>query len=225
MLAHEGAAIAALHRQVDRPPFDLIPLTRWFEDLAFAAAQYGGIMTVCAATTPELLETPREIVVVHGDVHHENILDFGSRGWLAIDPKRLIEESGFDYANLFCNPDAETASAAGRLTRQVGVVAEAAGLERKRLLQWIFAWEGLSTAWWLQDGESLRKRIQGGGAGQKLRAITPVAIHSRIKPSLLTTCYIRSIYSPLSVLILIFSPCRTNAGTMTTSPVSIVAGL
>lgn len=148
------AAIAALHQQIDRPPFDLIPLTRWFEDLALAAAQHGGILTVCAATARELLETPQEVVVLHGDVHHENILDFGSRGWLVIDPKRLIGERGFDYANLFCNPDGRTASAAGRLTRQVGVVAEAAGLERKRLLQWILAWAGLSAAWWLQDGES-----------------------------------------------------------------------
>jgi hypothetical protein len=41
------------------------------------------------------------------------------------------------------------------------------------------------------------------------------------------TCdaYARSIYSPLSVLIFIFSPCRTKGGTMTTKPVSIVAGL
>lgn len=147
-------AIAVLHKQIDRPPFALVPLTGWFEDLTLAAAQYGGILTACAATAYELLKTPQEVVVLHGDVHHENILHFGSRGWLAIDPKRLIGERGFDYANLFCNPDAEIATAAGRLARQVDVVVEAAGLERKRLLQWILAWAGLSAAWWLQDGES-----------------------------------------------------------------------
>lgn len=148
------AAIAVLHKQIDRPLLDLIPLTQWFEDLALAAAQNGGILTACAATARELLETPQDVVVLHGDVHHENILHFGSRGWLAIDPKCLIGERGFDYANLFCNPDAETAAAAGRLVRQVEVVVEAAGLERKRLLRWILAWAGLSAAWWLQDGKS-----------------------------------------------------------------------
>ncbi|KIO49222.1 hypothetical protein SQ11_07545 [Nitrosospira sp. NpAV] len=148
------AAIAMLHKQIDRPPLDLIPLTQWFEDLALAAAQYGGMLTACAATARELLETPQDVVVLHGDVHHENILHFGSRGWLAIDPKCLFGERGFDYANLFCNPDAKTATTAGRLVRQVEVVVEAAGLERKRLLQWILAWAGLSAAWWLQDGES-----------------------------------------------------------------------
>ncbi len=147
-------AIAALHSQKDRPPFDLIPLTKWFKDLAPAAIEHGGILTACAAAACELLATPREAVVLHGDVHHENILDFGPRGWLAIDPKRLVGERGFDYANLFCNPDAETAAVAGRLLRQVDVVVEAAGLERKRLLQWILAGAGLSAAWRLQDGES-----------------------------------------------------------------------
>jgi streptomycin 6-kinase len=32
------------------------------------------------------------------------------------------------------------------------VVTEAARLERKRLLQWILAWAGLSAAWFLSDG-------------------------------------------------------------------------
>ncbi len=37
----------------------------------------------------------------------------GPRGWLAIDPKGLIGERGFEYANLFRNPDAEVALSAG----------------------------------------------------------------------------------------------------------------
>jgi streptomycin 6-kinase len=67
-------------------------------------------------------------VPLHGDIQHGNILDFGSRGWLAIDPKGLIGERSFDYANLFCNPEAAVALAPRRLARQVDVVAEAAGL-------------------------------------------------------------------------------------------------
>jgi streptomycin 6-kinase len=65
----------------------------------------------------------------------------------------LIGERCFDYANLFCNPEAAIAIAPGRLVRQVGVVAEAANLERQRLLKWILAHAGLSAAWILGDGE------------------------------------------------------------------------
>ena len=99
-----------------------------------------------------LLALPREVVILHGDIHHENVLDFGPRGWLAIDPKGLFGERAYDYLNLFCNPDIETAAAPGRLRRQLGVVAQAAALEPARLLQWILAFAGLSSAWTLDDG-------------------------------------------------------------------------
>jgi streptomycin 6-kinase len=136
-----------------RPLPDLIPLAQWFRELEPAAARHGRILAECAAMARELLASEREVVVLHGDIHHDNILDFGPRGWLAIDPKGLIGERGFDYANLFCNPEAEIATAPGRLARQVDVVAEAAGLERRRLLKWIMAYAGLSAAWFLGDGE------------------------------------------------------------------------
>jgi streptomycin 6-kinase len=82
------------------------------------------------------------------------VLDFGPRDWLAIDPKRLVGERGFEFANIFRNPDRATATAPGRLARQATVVAEAAGLERARLLKWVRADAGLSAAWLLGDGEA-----------------------------------------------------------------------
>ena len=72
---------------------------------------------------------------------------------LAIDPKGLICERVFDFANIFCNPDFETATQPGRLARQATIVAEAAGPDRQRLLQWILAYAGLSAAWIIGDGD------------------------------------------------------------------------
>jgi streptomycin 6-kinase len=147
------AVAARLHAPRGWPP-PLIPLPRWFEALEPAAARHGGILRLAAGTARELLAEPQEVVVLHGDIHHGNVLDFGPRGWLAIDPKRLVGERGFDFANLFCNPDLAVARAPGRLARQATVVAEAAGLDRSRLLRWILAWAGLSAAWHLEDGET-----------------------------------------------------------------------
>jgi streptomycin 6-kinase len=90
--------------------------------------------------------------VLHGDLHHENVLDGGVRGWLAIDPKGLIGERGFEYANLFRNPDADLALAPGRLARLASIVAETAALERARLLAWVYAYAVLGAAWSLEDG-------------------------------------------------------------------------
>jgi streptomycin 6-kinase len=148
--------VAGLHAPRHSPPPELVPLADWFRALDLMASREGGRLVRSAATARMLLANPREVVPLHGDIHHGNILDFAERGWLAIDPKRLGGERGFDYANLFCNPDRAVATAPDRLERQAKVVAEAARLERRRLLQWIVAWAGLSAAWLIEDGEDDR---------------------------------------------------------------------
>jgi streptomycin 6-kinase len=148
------ATIAKLHRPRRDPPAALFPLDRWFADLAPAAAAHGGVLSLCAQAARNLIAAAGDVTVLHGDIHHGNILHFDSRGWLAIDPKALVGERGFDYANLFCNPDRATATDSERFARRLEVVTEAAPIERQRLLQWILAWAGLSASWLLHDGAS-----------------------------------------------------------------------
>jgi streptomycin 6-kinase len=144
---------ATLHAPRDTPPPTLIPLSQWFRELGPAAAKYGGILRRADVTATELLAEARDVTVLHGDIHHDNILDAGPRGWVAVDPKGLAGERGFDFANIFCNPDPEIATAPGRLARQAHIVAGAANLERVRLLRWILAYAGLSAAWSINDGD------------------------------------------------------------------------
>jgi streptomycin 6-kinase len=150
---------ARLHQPRGEAPSDLIPLVHWFRELEPAADMYGGILANSAATARMLLADPQDTTVLHGDIHHGNILDAGPRGWLAIDPKRLRGERGFDFANIFCNPDSEVATAPGRLARQADVVSQAAGLDRTRLMQWVLAYAGLSAAWWLGDNETTEAEL------------------------------------------------------------------
>lgn len=145
--------VAVLQGRRTRPWPDVPPLERWFRALEEMAPQVGGVMTLALETAQKLLQEPRDVRPLHGDIHHGNVLHSRERGWLAIDPKGLIGERGFDYANIFCNPDIETATRPGRLARQAHVVAEAAGLDRRRLLQWVLAYAGLSAAWHLEDEE------------------------------------------------------------------------
>jgi streptomycin 6-kinase len=79
--------VARLHTPRIGSPPDLVPLTQWFRELGPIAAKHGGILARAAATARDLLAAPREAVVLHGDIHHGNILDFGERGWLAIAPR------------------------------------------------------------------------------------------------------------------------------------------
>lgn len=146
-------AVAALHAPRNKPLPELIPLPVWFRALHPAAVRYGGLFVRSAAAANVLLSSPQDVGVLHGDIHHGNILDFGPRGWLAIDPKRLYGERGFDYANLFCNPDRSIATERSIFLRRVEIVSEAARIHRTRLLQWILAWCGLSAVWMIEDGD------------------------------------------------------------------------
>ncbi|MCD6031849.1 MAG: hypothetical protein K0S78_4031 [Thermomicrobiales bacterium] len=148
------AAAARLHAPRSRAlPPSLVPLSQWFRELAPAAARYGGILAQAAAMAGALLADQQDIVVLHGDIHHGNALDFGPRGWLTIDPKGLLGERTFDFVNILRNPEEETALTPGRFAHQVAVIVDAAVVERVRLLQWTLAFTGLSAAWILNDGD------------------------------------------------------------------------
>lgn len=156
---------AELHAPRGKPLPELVPLTAWFAALWPAAATHGGLLKHASAAAQALLSEPRDVGALHGDLHHGNILDFESRGWLAIDPNRLCGERGFDYANLFCNPDIDDPShpiavEPERFRRRLEIVTERAGLERARLLNWILAYAGLSAAWLIDDGENTDVDLQ-----------------------------------------------------------------
>jgi len=150
--------LKALHAPRAQPLPPLRGLEEWFVDLWPMARAHGGILAQSALHARALLDDPREVTVLHGDMHHDNVLDFGERGWLVIDPKRLTGERAFDYANIFCNPDLSdpvppVATVPGRFERRLQIIVEESGLDRRRLLQWVVAWCGLSAAWYLADGD------------------------------------------------------------------------
>ncbi len=149
------ATVAKLHAPRSKPHPPLIELHEWFRALAPAAQTYGGILSDCDRIAAALLSDPRDRTVLHGDIHHSNILDFRTHGWRAIDPKALLGERGYDYANIFANHDLAAIADSNRLRRQLGIVSAAANLEPRRLLQWIAAYSGLSAAWFLGDGATL----------------------------------------------------------------------
>ncbi|MDH2445143.1 aminoglycoside phosphotransferase family protein [Amnibacterium sp. CER49] len=139
-------AAASLHAH-GLPPEDLglVPLGVWFRDLIDEDHQ-DPLLTRASAVAREVLEATREedVVALHGDLHHDNVLDLGD-GWAAIDPKGLVGHRAFDFANVFCNPDEQTALA--HLEQRLEAIAAQAGLEKALLAAWVVAWCGLSLAW------------------------------------------------------------------------------
>jgi streptomycin 6-kinase len=139
----------ALHAMPPPPAaVGLVPLRRWFRDLV-ARPQSDPLLAGASDVARALLAGDGPSVVLHGDLHHGNVLDLDGR-WVAIDPKALVGHPAFDVANVFCNPSEEIALT--RLDDRLARFAERLSLEPEALARWVVAWCGLSLAW--SDGSA-----------------------------------------------------------------------
>ncbi|MFU8945302.1 aminoglycoside phosphotransferase family protein [Mycetocola zhadangensis] len=144
---------AVSRRRFAERPEGLIPLEEWFRSL-FARSETEGFYARAASLARRLVDAPfdpADLVVLHGDLHHDNVLDFGpDLGWLAIDPKFLVGHRVFDYTNILCNPNPSIAES--RFDRRVELISERAGITERALLEWTVAWTALSASWFAADG-------------------------------------------------------------------------
>ena len=77
---------------------------------------------------------PGRSTLVHGDFHHHNILDGGSRGYLAIDSKAMLGEPEFEVFTFLHNPLPYRMKPDVTERRIAAFVA--AGLDEERIRQW-----------------------------------------------------------------------------------------
>jgi streptomycin 6-kinase len=133
-------------------PDGLTPLRDWFRSL-FAHEAELPILARCADVARRLLAEPRDVTVLHGDLHHDNVLH-GSRGWLAIDPKGLSGERSYEVANLLGNPwpHGEIVHQTDRMLRLSTLYGSRLDHDPRRVLGFALAHAGLSASWSLDDG-------------------------------------------------------------------------
>jgi streptomycin 6-kinase len=102
----------------------------------------------------ELAASQRDRRLLHGDLHHDNILWDDARGWLAIDPKGVIGEPVYELGAALRNPGSERSLVVAAVARRCDIVAERFATDRQRVLGWGFAQAVLSAVWSIEDHES-----------------------------------------------------------------------
>lgn len=102
-------------------------------------------------TFRSLLFEKQERYILHGDLHHYNILKSEST-WVAIDPKGLVGEREYDTIQFLLNnlPDDQIEPI---LSKRIAVLVDVLKLNERRLLAWGFAHSVLSICWSLEGGE------------------------------------------------------------------------
>ncbi|MFF5082529.1 aminoglycoside phosphotransferase family protein [Actinoplanes sp. NPDC000266] len=102
-------------------------------------------------------DAPRE-TVLHGDLHHGNVLRAEREPWLAIDPSPLIGDPGFDCGAMLYNPDPERHDPA-LLDLVPARIERLSALEPvDRVVAWGFVMGVLSEVWTVEASGQARSR-------------------------------------------------------------------
>jgi streptomycin 6-kinase len=153
----ESATEIAAHvmRQLWRPlphnhPFATV--AHWAAGLGRLRARYNGstgplpaeLVQRAEGLFRDLLGSSSAPVLLHGDLHHDNILAAQREPWLALDPKGVAGEPAYEVGALMRNPRPQPAPI---LARRASILAEVLEVDRSRILAWSFA-QAVLSAWW-----------------------------------------------------------------------------
>lgn len=146
-------------------------LAEWFRAFGRLRTDFGG---AGCAFPPELIEKAGRVfsglnasaeraVVLHGDLHHMNILSSSRGGWLAIDPKGLCGDPGYEVGTFMLNrlPDGATDSElAVIMRRRLSIFSEELRIDADRLAAWSFCHAVLSAAWSFEEADDWRPTVR-----------------------------------------------------------------
>jgi streptomycin 6-kinase len=155
---------AGLMRELWRPAPEndrLATVEGWAKGLEKLREYYGGgtgpfpawLVERAERNSADLMASTTEMVLLHGDLHHANICAAQRQPWLAIDPKGVIGDRGYEVGPLLSNPHDphDVPDLAGMLARRLDVLTEELGIDRERLHAWAVFHAVLSESWSVED--------------------------------------------------------------------------
>lgn len=124
-----------------------------------------------------LAATQRAPRLLHGDLHHENILLDSERGWLAVDPKGVVGELEFELGAWLRNPigHPEVYAQAAAVDRRIQQLGALLPIDPSRTLGWAFAQGVLSAIWSVEDEGTIRPDHAGLALARTLQNHSGVA--------------------------------------------------
>jgi len=102
----------------------------------------------------ELEMTKKIAKLLHGDLHHDNILKDETEGWIVIDPKGVIGDPTYEAARFLHNPPAlleENFDPEVVLEKRIKIFAERMKQDRSRIIKWTYFDCVLTACWALED--------------------------------------------------------------------------
>jgi streptomycin 6-kinase len=104
----------------------------------------------------ELLASQGRQFLLHGDLHHDNVMSDDREGWLVVDPRGVVGETAFETAAALRNPADFYPFQLDRslMERRIAIFAERLAVDRARVVGWYAAQTVLSACWLVEDRAS-----------------------------------------------------------------------
>src|SRR3990167_1266991 len=102
----------------------------------------------------KLLILKQKLYLLHGDLHHENILKDGNT-WIAIDPKGVIGPLEYEVVRFIMNPIPnllQQSNVKVIIENRIDKFSKIFGFDKQRLVDWAFVQVVLSACWTEENG-------------------------------------------------------------------------
>jgi streptomycin 6-kinase len=105
-----------------------------------------------SALFDELCASAPEHLMLHGDLHHDNVLRAEREPWLAIDPFGVVGDPGYDCGAMLYNPDPPRRDdeLLALVPARIEQLADGFGIPIDRVVAWGFVMGVLSEVWTVQ---------------------------------------------------------------------------
>ncbi len=152
---------AALMRRLWRVPPSGHPFpthTVWFRAFERLRNRFDGgsgpfpseLVAKAEHTFAELDTSSEGNILLHGDLHHANILFSEKREWVAIDPKGIVGDPGYEIGPFMLNQLPLNSSESVMIeifNGRLSIFSEELQISRERLARWAFCYAVLSALW------------------------------------------------------------------------------
>lgn len=105
----------------------------------------------------DLCRSASKPVLLHGDLHHWNILSATREPWLAIDAKGVAGEPAYEVGAFLRNRTGPVEALPALLERRARQFSEHLQLDYERVMAWSFATAVLSVLWWFEDHGTVKE--------------------------------------------------------------------
>jgi streptomycin 6-kinase len=101
----------------------------------------------------DLLATSAPSVLLHGDLHHDNILASHQYSWVAIDPKGVLGEPAYEVGALLRNPPTVIQGIDSRplIDQRLACFSQRLMIEPQRLRDWAYVQTVMAACWAVED--------------------------------------------------------------------------